>query len=284
MLPNQQRHENNGSVLQMIQTLDICATTSKDDDAALLLGMAAKALSQLQSHSDKMSEEAVNWKVKYEQMGQLLQELEDKNDDLAMENGQLLLECQQLEVHHMVGLADKNEQLECEFVPDTVMIEASPIQDTTTTGTRCRSFSGDVYKQLDQFELSIDMELDDFQRLGLLYSDEIKKSIGAKNSEDSDVPASESEQTPSSCLIAEPPCEMVMSSAPRRNPLHLLKRMFQAQDDDPVPAMTTSDSLSSRSSDCSISTRSTQDFLSSQPTKRLTKMSPHPNAEWAIIE
>merc|ERR1712194_169795 len=107
---------------------------------------------------------------------------------------------------------------------------------------------------------------------------------GAKNSEDSDVPASESEQTPSSCLIAEPPCEMVMSSAPRRNPLHLLKRMFQAQDDDPVPAMTTSDSLSSRSSDCSISTRSTQDFLSSQPTKRLTKMSPHPNAEWAIIE
>jgi hypothetical protein len=286
MLPNQQRRANNGSVLHMIQTLDICATNSQDDDAALLLGMAAKALAQLQSHSDKVRAEAVNWKVKCEQMGQLSQELEDKNDDLSMENGQLLLKIQQLEVHEqMVGLADKNEQLGCEFVPDKVLIEASPKQDTTTTDTRPRSFSGDVYKQLDEFELSIDMELDDFQRLGLLYSDEIKKNIKAKNSEDGAEPASESEQTSSSCLVAESPCEMVMSGAPRRNPLHLLQRMFQTQDDDPMPAMTTSDSLFSRSSDYSLSTRSTtSNFRSSGPTKRSTKMSPHSNAEWAIIE
>jgi len=288
MMPNQQRRANKGSVLRMIQMLDLCATTSQDDEAALLLGMAAEALAQLQSHSNRMRIEAVDSKDKYNQMGQLHQELEDQNDDLVKENEQLLVKCQQLEVdEQMAGWSDNSEHSECELMPATVSIEASPTRDASASETRRRSFSGDVYHQLDQFELSIDMELEEFQRLGLLSADANDKNAGAQSSEECASQASESEQTSSSCLEvleSETPCEIRLSEAPSRNPLHLLQRMFQTQDDMPMPAMMTSDSLFSLSSDCSINTRSTSDFLSLASTKRSTKMSPQPNAEWAIIE
>jgi hypothetical protein len=272
----------------MIQMLDLCATTSQDDEAALLLGMAAKALAQLQSHSDRMRIDAVDSKDKYEQMVQLFQELEDENDDLTRENGQLLVKCQQLEVDgQMDGWSDNSEQSECKLMPAVALIESSPIRDTAASETRRRSFSGDVYHQLDQFELSIDVELEEFQRLGLLSADENDNNVGAQNTEDCASQASVSEQASSSCLEvleSETPCEIGLSEAPSRNPLHLLQRMFQTQDVTPMPAMTTSDSLFSLSSDCSINTRSTSDFLSLASTKRSTKMSPQPNAEWAIIE
>ena len=288
MMPNQQRRTNKGSVLRMIQMLDHCATTSQDDEAALLLGMAAKALAQLQSHSDRVRIEAVDWKDKYEQMGQLHQELEDQNDDLVNENGQLLVKCQQLEVdEQMAGWSDNSDQSECELMPAMALTEASPTRDAAASETRRRSFSGDVYHQLDQFELSIDMELEEFQWLGLLSADENDNNAGPQNIEDCASQANESEQTSSSCsevLRSETPCEIRLSEAPIRNPLHLLQRMFQTQEDTPMPAMMTSDSLFSLSSGCSINTRSTSDFLSLASTKRSTKMSPQPNAEWAIIE
>ena len=74
--------QNRGSVLRMIHTLEICSTALKNDEASPLLGMASKALAQLQSHSDTVTAEAVDWKDKYEQMGQLNDELVEKNDTL----------------------------------------------------------------------------------------------------------------------------------------------------------------------------------------------------------
>merc|ERR1712194_542382 len=140
MMPNQQRRANKGSVLRMIQMLDLCATTSQDDEAALLLGMAAEALAQLQSHSNRMRIEAVDSKDKYNQMGQLHQELEDQNDDLVKENEQLLVKCQQLEVdEQMAGWSDNSEHSECELMPATVSIEASPTRDASAPETRRRS-------------------------------------------------------------------------------------------------------------------------------------------------
>ena len=64
-------------------------------------------------------------------------------------------------------LADKNEKLKCELVSSKASREAPPIQNTAITVTNSSCFSGDVYAQLDQFEHSIDMELEDFQQLGL---------------------------------------------------------------------------------------------------------------------
>ena len=270
MMPNQQRCANKGSVLPIVHMLHTCATSSRDDESALLLGMAAKALAQLQAHSDRMRQEAIDWKDKCEEMGQLGQELEDTNDDLVHENGQLRVKCQELEEY---GLAGMSEQSECGSISDMAMIEASPVQDADSPTRRPRSFSGDVYKQLEQFELSIDLELEEFQRLGLLSVNENEKDTGAKTCTD--------------VLVRDTPSEMVVSEdpqAPSRNPLHLLTRMFQPQEDAPMPAMVTSDSLFSLSSDCSINTRSTSDFLSFGSTKKSMKASPQRNAEWAIIE
>ena len=59
MMPIQQSRKENGSVLQMIQTLEICSTALKNDEASPLLEMAAKALARLQSHSDIVKAEAV---------------------------------------------------------------------------------------------------------------------------------------------------------------------------------------------------------------------------------
>ena len=59
-------------------------------------------------------------------MGQLYSELVENIGDLAEENGQLLIKCQQLEVDESMlndmlvvkidDLADENERLECELV------------------------------------------------------------------------------------------------------------------------------------------------------------------------
>merc|ERR1711935_1296975 len=200
--------------------------------------------------------------------GQLGQELEDTNDDLVHENGQLRVKCQELEEY---GLAGMSEQSECGSIADMAMIEASPVQDADSPTRRPRAFSGDVYKQLEQFELSIDLELEEFQRLGLLSENE--KDIGVETC--TQVPVRE---TPSKMELSEDP------QSTSRNPLHLLTRMFQTQEDASMPAMVTSDSLFSLSSDCSINTRSTSDFSSFGCTKKSAKNSPQPNAEWAIIE
>jgi len=270
MMPNQQRLANKGTVLPIVHMLHACASTSRDDESALLLGMAAKALAQLQAHSDRMRQEAVEWKDKCESMGQLGQELEDMNDDLVYKNGQLRVKCQELEEY---GLAGISEHSECGSVQDMASVESSAVQDAETPQRRPRTFSGDVYKQLEQFELSIDLELEEFQRLGLLSVNENEKDIGVETC--TQVPVRE---TPSKMELSEDP------QSTSRNPLHLLTRMFQTQEDASMPAMVTSDSLFSLSSDCSINTRSTSDFSSFGRTKKSAKISPQPNAEWAIIE
>jgi len=133
-MPNQQTR---GSVLQMINTLDICSTALKNDEASPLLGMAAKALAQLQSHSDRMTAEVVDWQDRYEQMGQLYNELARKSGDLAEENEQLLIKCEQHEVDErslndmlvakIDDLADDNEKLESELESYKTLFEASPV-------------------------------------------------------------------------------------------------------------------------------------------------------------
>ena len=294
MMSNQQ---NRGSVLQMIHTLEICSTALKNDEASPLLGMAAKALAQLQSHSDTMTAEAVDWKDKYEQMGQLYNELVENNGDLVEENGQLLIKCQQLEVDEsrlndmlvvkIDDLADENERLECELVSYKTLFEASPMQDTATTVTNISSLSGDVYAQLDQFEDSLDMELEDFQQLVVLENE--------KNTTEANVIESikyKLSLTPSTnSLLAKSLSLEPVKDTPRASNMYgldLLRGMFQTTQtqrvDDAVPALTTSDSLMSLPSNCSISSRSSSDLLSWTPTKKTMRTSPQRNAEWAIFE
>jgi hypothetical protein len=291
----------------MIQTLEICSTAMENDQASPLFGMAAKALAQLQSHNETVTAEAVDWKDKYEQMGRLYSELDEKIGDLAEENEQLLIKCKQLEVDESMlndmltekinDLADENKKLECELVSNKTLFEASPMQDTSPTITNSFSFSGDVYAQLDQFEDSLDMELEDFQLLGLWN----ENNTSANNSEDVETTDSESEQktleitkdilfiTPAKNPLQDKTLETIKDTprAPNRYPLQLLHRMFQTQTQDvydAVPAMIASDSLMSLSSDYSISTISSSDLLSLTPTKKTMKMPPQPNYEWAIIE
>merc|ERR1719362_2003048 len=115
--------------------------------------------------------DAVDWKDKYEEMGQLFRELvgelEEEVDDLAEENEQLRVKCQEREEPLLMdGLADKNDHLTREEMSAEALLEASPLQQTTITNTPGKnSFSGDVYNQLDEFEHSLDMELEAFQRL-----------------------------------------------------------------------------------------------------------------------
>ena len=80
----------------MIQALESCS--AEDDEASPFLGIAAKALAQLQFHNDTVTAAAVAWKEKYEHMEYLYNELMEKNFELAEENGQLLTKCEQLEV------------------------------------------------------------------------------------------------------------------------------------------------------------------------------------------
>ena len=278
----------------MIQTLEICSTAMMNDEASPLLGMAAKALAQLQSHSDTVTAEAVNWKDKYEQMGQLYNELVEENSDLAEENDQLLIKCQQLEVDESMlndmlvakidDLADENERLECELVSYKALFESSPMHDTATTITDSSSFSGDVYEQLDLFEDSLDMELEDFQELGRLENSSVFEMASSGENEN------KSPTTSAKNSLQDKTPETIKDDTPRapsRYPLQLLHRMFQTSTQDvydAVPAMMTSDSLVSFPSDYSVSTRSSSDLFSFTATKETMKMSPQPNSEWAIIE
>jgi len=295
-MQNRKTPEKGGPVPRMIQMLDICAASQHDDEAALLLGMAAKALSQLQSHADRVTAEAVDRQDRYEQMEQSYDELVETNFDLEEENARLLLECQHLEAGERVyeddvsknfdDVADENEQRECTPMPDKVILGASPRYEPTTPITRCDSFnfSGDVYKQLEQFEVSLDMQLEEFQGLG-----EDNNEKGAFDTE--------SEQTSS-----PPCCDVMVGKALPVSPLQnrtpskdansalsrfsLLNRLFPTQSDDAlIPAMTTSDSMFSVSSEHSMSMESRgSNLFSWTPTKKTMKMSSQGNAEWAIIK
>ena len=189
-------------------------------------------------------------------------------------------------------LAVDNEKLECELVSYKTLFEASPMQDTATTVTNISSLSGDVYAQLDQFEDSLDMELEDFQQLMASSSVENEKNTNANSSEDGETNDSKSiryklSMTPAKNPLQDNSIKNDTPRAPNMYPLQLLHRMFQTQTqhvDDAVPALTTSDSLMSLPSDYSISSRSSSDLLSWTPTKKTMRMSPQPNAEWAIIE
>ena len=321
---NQLSRERNGSVLQMIETLEICSTALKNDEASRLLEMAVKALAQLQTHNDTVTTEAMNWKLKYEQHV-------EKSGDLAEKNGQLLIKCQQLEVdlvderrlndmhlEKIDDLADKNEKLDCELIFCKAQFEASPMDDTATAVSNSSSFGCDVYGQLYQFEHSFeqafDMEVEDFEQLGFLESspdvsmtssgENVEKSI-AMNSEDGETSDNGSEQAPSSCqeiLVGDKPLEIGIVTPlqdktleaikdtlgdPNRHPLQLIHRIFRTQTKhmyDALPAMTTSNTFVSLSSDDSVSTTSSSDLLCLTPTKKTIKMSPQPNAEWATIE
>merc|ERR1712232_1223167 len=71
------------------------------------------------------------------------------------------------------------------------------------------------------------------------------------------------------------------SMSPVRNPIHMLRRVFRTQEedtltqeDDTLPAMTTSDSLFSLSSDSSSSRSSMSDLLRFAATERALKVTP----------
>ena len=193
-------------------------------------------------------------------------------------------------------VADENEQRECTPMPDKVILGASPRHEPTTPITRCDSFnfSGDVYKQLEQFEVSLDMQLEEFQGLDMQLEE--FQGLGEDNNEKGAFDT-ESEQTSS------PPCCDVMvgktlpvSPLQNRTPskdansalsrFSLLNRLFPTQSDDaPIPAMTTSDSMFSVSSEHSMSMESRgSNLFSWTPTKKTMKMSSQGNAEWAIIK
>lgn len=269
-MPKQRQGTRNESVSRMTDTLESCAATSQDDHAALMLGMAAKALTQLQSHNDRVMADAVDWKDKYEEMGQLFRELvgelEEEVEDLAEENEQLRVKYQEREEPLLMDLAGMNDHLTREN-----MSAEAPLGQTTITNTpRKNSFSGDVYNQLDEFENSLDMELEAFQRLELL-TDELEHSLDRELDT----------MAPVQLKTHEPSKGMLKTLTGK--PFQLLRRAFQAQDDEPMPALTTSDSLFSLSSSCSMSQASSQDLLGFAPAGKMTKMSPGPNAEWGIM-
>lgn len=325
------------SVLQMIRMLDMYAATLQDDEAALLLlRMAARALAQLQSHSDRVTAEAVNWQDKYERMGQLYHELAEKNLNLDEENGRLLFKCHRLEEADADDdlrvlfndddvpkkkidddVEDEREQPEwCAPLPlpdQDALPKAAPRHETTTT-TRTNAssfrFNDDVYGQLDQFEHSLDMELEEIQELGLLGSSSVVARASPGEKEKNACADDNSERGASSdseCVQASSPCyEVIVSetslpmsplqdktidaskdtaSTSNMNPLQLFHRLFQTHTDVPMPALTTSDSLFSLSSDYSISAESrSSDVFIPTPNKTSTKNSPRPNVEWAIIK
>jgi len=132
-------------------------------------------LSEMESQNGSVKAEVVDWKDKYEQMAQSCEALVEKIGALAEKNEQLRIKCQQLKVNKkrrndmlvdkIDDLADKNEKLKCELVSSKASREASPMQNTATTVANSSCFSGDVYAQLDQFEHSLDRELEDFQQL-----------------------------------------------------------------------------------------------------------------------
>ena len=65
-------------------------------------------------------------------------------------------------------MTEKNKQLECElFFSKELFDESSSVQDTATiiTDSSSSSFIGDVDAQSDQYEESIDMELEDLEEL-----------------------------------------------------------------------------------------------------------------------
>jgi len=281
--------------------LDVHAATSQDDEAAVLLRIAAKTLTQLQSHGDRVTAEAMDWRDKYEQVGDLCQELEDERDVLLEENDRLLVKCQQLEAClEMDSAVESNECPEFESVPTDALLEVSSVKDTTTTTGPRRTFTGNVYNQLDEFELSLDKELEDFQKLGLFSLCDNGNDTNCSNADEIELTCTSSQESPAgmtSCLTETlTPVQHTAiqgnvsqtslgSSIPTsRNPIYLLQRMFQTQDDDIMPTMTTSDSSFSFSSDCSLSQSSMSDPLGSTPIKRLSNMSPQRNAEWGIFE
>jgi len=300
MMSNQQTNEKNGSVDRMIRMLDICAASQEDNEAALLLGMAAKALSQLQSHADRVMTETMDWQDRYDQMGQSYDELMESNINLEEENARLLLECQQLEADDRVrsynDLSEKKiddvvyekEQLECTAESGEALVDASPRHETNTPVSNCGSFnfSGDVYKQLDQFELSLDMELEEFQEL--CEDDDKEGAFNSKSEKLSSSPCCEvmvGKTLPVSPLQDKTPSKDDNSES-NRNPFQLLRRLFPIESDDmSIPAMTTSDSMFSVASDHSISMGSrSSDLYSLTATKKTMGMSSQGNAEWAIFE
>lgn len=301
----------NDAVIRMTRTLEACASATRDDDAALLLGMAAKALAQLKSHNDRVTAEAMDFKDGYERMGRLVRELvgelEEEVDVLAAENGRLRAELprEREEAHLSTDGSVMNEidRLERERVPAEALSESSPARGTALANTRRRqSFSGDVYNQLDEFEQSLDMELEEFQRLEYL-SDELELSLDreledvqrlndagtlhTRDNEDACSSCSEfhGRETPIQHNISPKTSEGSSIAPTGGHPFHLLPRVFQTQDDAAVPALTTSDSLFSLSSDCSIRrSSSSHDILGFAPAEKVTRMSPGPNAEWGIVE
>ena len=299
MMQNRTTPEKACPVPRMIQMLDICAASQDDDEAALLLGMAAKALAQLQSHTDRVTAEATDRQGRYEQMEQSYDELAETNFDLEEENARLVLECQQLEadegVHEddvpetIVDVADEKEQRECTLMPGTVLLDASPRHEPVTSPMSkldSFDFSGDVYKQLEQFEYSLDMQLEEFQGLG--EDDNEKGAFDSESKQASSPPCRNvmvGKTLPVSPLLNRTPSKDA-NSASSRNPFQLLQRLFPTQSDDaPIPAMTTSDSMYSLSSEHSLSMNSRGSDLNSwTPTKKTMKMSSRGNAEWAIIE
>merc|ERR1712127_251146 len=142
-------------------------------------------------------------------------------------------------------------------------------------------FSGDVYKQLEQFEQVIDVQLEEFQQA---------PSLSMRKAQSM------------SSLQSRTPIKGA-SSASSRNSSQLLRRFFPSLSDDaPIPAMTTSDSMFSMSSEHSMSMRSRGSVNSRTPIKKTmrmnsrgsnintwspmkmtSKISSQRNAEWAII-
>lgn len=127
------------------------------------------------------------------------------------------------------------------------------------------------------------MELEDLQQLGFFENSSVvaTASSGEKEKNTREVIKEKYFIKPANNLLQEKTLETIKDTpiAPNMNPLQLFQRMFQTQTQDVydyVPAMVTSESLMSTSSDCSFNTTSSSDLFSLTPTKR---MAPQHNAE-----
>lgn len=285
MTPNQQAYDKNGSVDRIMRMLDTCATSHNDGEETQLLGMAAKAFAQLQSHADRVTTGTMYWQDRYKRMRQSYDVLLVSNMDLEKENARLLLKCRQLEDDErersdnrvredeaddgvrsdnrvpgeIDNMADEKEQQDYTYQSGQALFEAALIHETTSPVMNCGNFnfSGDACKQLDQVEDSLDMESEEFLEQ---CKDNDKKGAFESDSEQTSFSPC-CDVTVGKTLTLSPLQDKTPSkdgvSESNSSPFQLIRRLFPTKIDDvSMPAMTPSDSMFSMATTLSISPES----------------------------
>jgi hypothetical protein len=305
MMPNQQHRERleslqrrkNGSVLQMIQTLEIYSTALKNDDACPLPPSKRSCLTFHRSTDPKSRLSIMPDVITCHDT---TDESDYCNDDETFVSTLCNSPSAPTPEADTIAASDKPFEVGIVTPPS-----GKPPRITTRRQRRANDTSSCYYSDFCNNDLSRQIEAMVFEVETAYENRHVKKpkhSVAQHSSTDcssiKEVEQASSadnslemiKDTASSTPVKNPLQDKTLKtikdtpSTPNKNPLQLLHRMFETQQEyDAVPTMKACDSLVSLSSEYSISTRSSSDNLSLAPTKKARKISPQPNAEWAII-